>query len=74
MENIQLDQGTIITRIRSEKYPGIKCFGILITASCDIANKKVQKYYYVTALNAKEWLTSEPGFREVFGSYIVTAQ
>ena len=72
MNTVQLDQGTILTRIRSEKYPGINCYGILITASCDIARRKVQKYYYITALDAKQWLTSEPGFRESFGQVIKT--
>ena len=31
------DQGTIVYGIKSLKYPDSVCYGIIITASCDIA-------------------------------------
>lgn len=57
-----LDQGTVIRGIISEKYEGICCYGVVISASCDIANEKIKKVYLVTALCLKEWLRSEVGF------------
>lgn len=50
-----IDQGSIFGGLRSDKYPGIKCFGIILTASCDIAQSKVSKLYYVTAIDVAEW-------------------
>ena len=70
MNRPHLDQGTILTRIRCEKYPEINCFGIIVTASCDIAQRKVQKYYYVTALDAKKWITTEVGFNYLLADEI----
>lgn len=37
----ELDQGSVLYGLRSDRYPGIPCYGIVITASCDIANSKV---------------------------------
>lgn len=56
-ENL-LDQGTIIYGIRSDKYPNLRCYGIIITASCDIAQQKVSKLYYLLAIDATEWFCS----------------
>lgn len=39
----ELDQGSVLYGLRSDRYPGIPCYGIVITASCDIANSKVSK-------------------------------
>ena len=57
-----LDQGTLLSNVRSSKYPGIRCFGVVITASCDIANtngssSKVSKLYYLVAVEVKKWLS-----------------
>ncbi len=53
MEN--LDQGSIFGGLRSDKYPGMECYGIILTASCDIAQSKVPKLYFVTAIDVIEW-------------------
>lgn len=49
-------QGTIIEDIRSEKYKGVRCKGVVITARCDIANQKVYNIHYLSALEMKDWL------------------
>lgn len=58
----KLDQGAIINGIRCDKYPDKKCDGIIITASCDIANEKVSKLYYIVGVEVDEWFTSAHGF------------
>lgn len=62
----QIDQGTVIYGIRSDKYPGIRCFGIIITASCDIAQDKVGKLYYLLAADAKDWFCSRSAYSQVY--------
>lgn len=66
-----LDQGTLLSNVRSTKYPGIRCFGIVITASCDIANTnenntKVSKLYYLVAVEVKKWLSVEAAYNLVY--------
>lgn len=68
------DQGTIIHGIRSDKYPSNRCFGIVITASCDIANCKVSKFYYLVAIDVKDWIISDIGFREIFNQFIIQTE
>lgn len=63
----QLDQGSTIYGIRSDKYPNNKCFGIIITASCDIANNKTSKLHYIVGVDIDEWTLSDDCF---FLSYI----
>lgn len=58
----QIDQGSIIYGLRSDKYPEKACMGIVISARCDIANRKIKKLYYLTALQVKDWLISDVGF------------
>lgn len=65
-----LDQGAIIYGLRSIKYPEYKCYGILITASCDIANSKVSKYYYLIGVEADEWFKSSYCFKMIFNKEI----
>lgn len=62
----KLDQGTIINGIRTEKYPKIKAHGIVITASCDLANKKVNKLYYLLGIKAEDWVCSTQGFKLIY--------
>ena len=62
----ELDQGTVLFGLRSEKYPNSRCFGIIITASCDIANCKVSKLYCLQAVSAKEWFCTECGYNQVY--------
>lgn len=66
----QLDQGTIIYGIRSDKYPNLRCYGVIITASCDIAQQKVSKLYYLLAIDAKEWFCSKFAYPQVYCSKI----
>lgn len=66
----QLDQGSIIYGIKSSKYPNIVCYGIIITASCDIANSKVSKYYYLLGIDVDEWLKSSHCFHYLFSKEI----
>lgn len=37
----EVTQGSIISNIRSQKYLKVSCFGIVISARCDIAQNKV---------------------------------
>lgn len=60
-----LTQGTIITGIRSDKYPNIRCNGVVISARCDLANCKISKIYYLIAVPSDEWLLSDEGFNIV---------
>lgn len=60
------DQGTIIYGVRSEKYLDIPCRAIIITASCDVANCKVPKFYYIVAVDIQKWLLSDVGYTEVY--------
>lgn len=56
MDEIKVTQGTILCSIRSDKYPTTRCYGIIISAMCDIAQGKVDKIYLLTAIDAKEWI------------------
>lgn len=46
------------------------CFGIVISARCDLANCKASKIYYLTAISVDDWLLSDEGFKEVLSSKI----
>ena len=52
------------------KYPTTLCYGVIITAKCDIAQNKVTKYYYLTAVDAAKWFSTEHGFQQTFGQII----
>ncbi len=51
-----ITQGTLIYGLRSEKYPNIPCYGIIISARCDLANCKISRAYVISALNVEEWV------------------
>ncbi len=57
-----LTQGTIISGLRSRKYPGTVCNGIVISARCDLANCKIHNVYYLIAIPVDDWLVSDDGF------------
>lgn len=57
-----LTQGTIITGVRSDKYPDTRCNGIVISARCDLENCKISKIYYLIAIPSDDWLLSNEGF------------
>lgn len=63
-------QGTIISGIRSEKYPGTICNAIIISARCDLANCKVSQVYYVVAVAFDDWLLSDEGFSTVIAARV----
>lgn len=67
---LNLDQGTIIYGLRSQKYPDSHCYGIIVTASCDIANDKVSKFYYLLGIDASEWICSEIGYQQAYAEKI----
>lgn len=60
-----LTQGTIISGVRSNKYLDTKCYGIVISARCDLANCKISKIYYLIAVSSDDWLLSDEGFNTV---------
>ena len=49
-------QGTMIEHIRSEKYKNIRCIGVVISARCDIAQKKISLFHCLTALQLSDWI------------------
>ncbi len=53
----QFTQGTIIETIRSQKYPGIRCKGVVITARCDLFQDKVKFFHCLTALTLEDWIS-----------------
>lgn len=65
-----LDQGSILWGLRSDKYSGIPCYGIVITASCDISNDKVAKLYYLIGVDVKRWFCTEYAYRQVYANKI----
>lgn len=64
----ELDQGSIIFGLRSAKYEEVPCYGIIITASCDLYNRKVTKAYYICTLKVDEWVCTKYGFEYLIKS------
>lgn len=62
----ELDQGTIVYGCRSPQYPDLRCYGIIITARCDIANDKVAKLYYLIGVDANEWISSRLAYCQAY--------
>ena len=69
-EKEELDQGSVLYGVRSDKYPDTCCYGIIISASCDVAQCKVPKFYYLIAVDAREWFLTEAGYGVLFESKI----
>lgn len=67
----ELDQGSVLYGLRSDRYPGIPCYGIVITASCDIANSKVSKIYCLIGVDAKQWFCTEYGYRQAYDCFLL---
>lgn len=61
----EVTQGTLICGMRSIKYPGVTTYGIVISAACDLAQDKIDKVFYLTAIPIKKWLCSDRGFHLV---------
>ena len=66
----QIEQGSVIYGIKSQKYPSSPCYGVIITARCDIAQRKVPKYYYLEAVYATSWFYSKYGYQQVYSTTI----
>lgn len=62
----EIEQGTIIYGVKSNKYPESKCYSIIISARCDVFNGKIDKVYCLTALDVGEWLCTKKGFDIVY--------
>jgi hypothetical protein len=61
MRDNKITQGTIIHGIRSKKYQGIPCHGIVISARCDLEQCKVSTMYLLSALTIDQWF-DQTGF------------
>ncbi len=70
LNKYKIDQGSIIYGIKSSKYLNMPCYGIIITASCDIANQKVSKYYYLLGIDVDNWLKSSHCINYIFSGDI----
>lgn len=66
MPREKISQGTIIRGLSSAKYPEVCCYAIIISARCDIANKKLSKYYYLTGVDLLQWLSTYHGFHKAY--------
>ena len=64
------DQGTIFYGLRSPKYPEIPSYAVIISARCDIANNKISKLYYLTAIDALDWFCTRHGYHIAFSQQI----
>ncbi len=59
---LEITQGSIISGIRNHRYPNCRCFGIVISARCDLANDKIYKIFYLTAVDVNEWFLTQVGY------------
>lgn len=65
-------QGTVVTSIRSKKYFNCCCYGVVVSARCDIANDKILKIYYIEAIDLESWIFSDVGFSLIVSSIVNT--
>ena len=61
----EIEQGTIIYGVKSNKYLESKCYSIKISAGCDVFTRKIDKVYCLTTLDVGEWLCKK-GFDIVY--------
>lgn len=52
----QFTQGTVFTCGYAENYPGQIVHGIVITARCDAAQKKVPIYSFIPVVSLRDWI------------------
>lgn len=62
-------QGTLIYGLRSQYYKNICCYGIIITARCDIAQEKVPVIHALSAMSLYDWVCTEL-FERASNSYL----
>lgn len=77
----EITQGTIFSCARSEAYPRAECYGIVITAQCDIEQDKFPVLNYLPIIPLKDWLCrdgiallKERILADKYGSYKNAAQ
>lgn len=51
----KITQGTIFSGAKSTLYPNKEVMGIVITPRCDIAQQKVDVYYYLPVVSFEDW-------------------
>lgn len=51
-------QGTIIYSIRSDAHPQKRCYGVIVTARCDIAQGKTNTLHCLAAQDLVDWVKS----------------
>lgn len=52
-------QGSVIYGIRSQYSLDTKCYGIVITARCEIAQDKAKVIHILSALSLSDWIIEE---------------
>lgn len=52
----QFTQGTIFSCAHSESYPATPVYGLVITARCDAAQRKVPIYSFIPVVSLKNWI------------------
>ena len=62
-------QGTTIYGLRSQYYEGICCYGVIITARCDIAQENVKALHVLSAISLRDWVCTEL-FDRAFHAYL----
>lgn len=62
-------QGTIVYGLRSQYYEDICCYGVIITARCDIAQEKVKALHVLSAISLRDWVCIEL-FNRAFYAYL----
>lgn len=56
-----LTQGTIFSCGFAENYEGIRVHGLILTARCDAAQKKVPIYSFIPVVSLTDWLVKDGG-------------
>jgi hypothetical protein len=56
---LEITQGSIITGCIASKYDGCQVWGCIITARCDLSNKKVGMVHYLPIVNFDDFLRKE---------------
>ena len=62
-------QGSILYGLRSQYYEGIKCYGVIITARCEIAQNKAKIIHLLSAVSLHDWVCTEL-FSRAFSDYL----
>lgn len=66
----QFTQGTIFSCAHAERYKNLPIYGLVITARCDAAQKKVPIYSYIPVVSLIDWIFSD-GCEIIVGRHIL---